>query len=547
MKNVLIASVGRSPIVVTAMVKALEKIKNIIIDQLVLLYPEKQVDILSGIELIEKHCICRDIEQYGLPFQDADSSEQCLFFLQTLYGVLEENTANDIHISLAGGRKSMAAMMFLPTPFYENIKGIYHILDKNEGTGSTNFHALDRLIEKFLIEDPKLSEVMNPPIENLSLIELPFGHFADANNLRNVIASTDFTNENDSVPVLLENLAPDALNFWQTIFQKREAKKEFDIWFSANAKNQFESGHIDQNNFSRYFETSKLKEPAWANKSGKNGGKHCSCRGQSGKDSFHGAKISSTAERVIWFQDESERIVIAELGVENDNKNYQRVSGRAILDKDFFSKKSHSDYKPEFQLHDLSYYSNSILVATLGKNPMVITQACILLENLEHVKIETIVIVFPEKNHDICNSVSLLEKVCKRRNIRIVRFGVSVDDLDDNEKCKIFLKHMVDAVEEIKKSYPDPELRMLLSGGRKGMTALSLLAAQQSNISEIYHTLITNPVLEEKIEKHSKLQNIQRLKSTKEKAKLLFLDDYINDLNKNFAIFQVPVIPLKIM
>jgi len=56
--------------------------------------------------------------------------------------------SNDIvHLSIAGGRKSMAVLMALLGPFYENIRGVYHILDTQEDTDHANFHPLDALLE----------------------------------------------------------------------------------------------------------------------------------------------------------------------------------------------------------------------------------------------------------------------------------------------------------------------------------------------------------------------------------------------------------------
>lgn len=121
MRKALVASLGKSPIVITSAVKAFREQKNIQFDEIDILYPEQQIDIDTGIELIEKHCECKNIKKRPLPFEDADTVENCIFFMQALYGVLDERKNDDVYISIAGGRKSMSALMYAPSTFFGNI------------------------------------------------------------------------------------------------------------------------------------------------------------------------------------------------------------------------------------------------------------------------------------------------------------------------------------------------------------------------------------------------------------------------------------------
>lgn len=549
MSNSLIASLGKSPIVATAMVKAIHEKKNVLFDEVVLLYPEKQLDVQIGIELIEHHCLCKKIVKQPLGFDDANSEDRCMFFLQTLYGVLEDRRGCDVWLSIAGGRKSMSALMYPLAPFYPNIKGVCHILDKHEGTDNTCFHDLDDLIEAFNPDDsdnPELASIMNPPLDNLSLVEIPFESFVNADNLRKLFKEIDFQ-ALDDVPVDLAPLDSDAGEFWNLLFRKEKFPNRNAIWFSETAKKQFENPNINRMNFARYFADSKLKNPSWANKVGKNGGKHPPIlKGKDANIHFFTAKISRTAERVIWREHPPSDVVISELGVENDRGQYKRVGGSIMLNQDFFSTKSVSDYPAKHMLRELPYFGKAVLVATLGKSPMVVTQAVALLEHFENVKIDKVALAHPKLNPDVRNGFDMLKEVFEKKRIDVIDVGMDMDDVDDEEKCKFFLTRLIEVVGNLKNNHPDLDIRMLLSGGRKGMSTLSLLAAQCSGVKNVYHTLITSLELEERLEKEGSLDLLKNLKSKKERAMVLFLENHIKLLDNHFALFKIPVIPLRV-
>ena len=76
------------------------------------------------------------------------------------------------------------------------------------------------------------------------------------------------------------------------------------------------------------------------------------------------------------------------------------------------------------------------------------------------------------------------------------------------------------------------------------MTALSLFAAQRSGITQVYHTLINDPAMEERIESECSLTELNKLGSNEKKAKRMFLDEYSRQINQ-FTLFKIPVIPFK--
>ncbi len=101
---------------------------------------------------------------------------------------------------------------------------------------------------------------------------------------------------------------------------------------------------------------------------------------------------------------------------------------------------------------------------------------------------------------------------------------------------------MVKAADDLIKNHPEDEIRLLLSGGRKGMTALSYFAAQRSGIAKVYHTVITDPELENRVENECSIESLKNLGGRKKRAEKMFLECYPDE---NFELFEIPVIPLK--
>jgi CRISPR-associated Csx14 family protein len=143
MATVLMASLGDSPVVVTAMFDLVkEKTK---IDRLEVFYPGESLALLGYEELIRKALQQKykqqDFSVEGIPldYEDVSGEDAVYDFLRKLYTQLamHQKSGDVVYLSLAGGRKSMAALMALLAPLFPCVRELYHILDKDEGL--TNF------------------------------------------------------------------------------------------------------------------------------------------------------------------------------------------------------------------------------------------------------------------------------------------------------------------------------------------------------------------------------------------------------------------------
>ena len=115
MENVLIATLGESPIVVTAMYDLLKKEKGLAIDRVVVLHPndtQEQALISFAFDLIRQ--VLQDTHECSvipepLPLEDVATEPDTFYFLRTLYRLLNDElkNANNVYLSLAGGRKNM--------------------------------------------------------------------------------------------------------------------------------------------------------------------------------------------------------------------------------------------------------------------------------------------------------------------------------------------------------------------------------------------------------------------------------------------------------
>ncbi len=551
MAHILIATLGESPIVVTSLVNLLQHgvpeqdLAPIELDQVILLYPQGHEQIQYGIELIQQYCRCSCITLEALSFKcqeetqyepDIRNEDDCYTFLRHLQRVLErtQKAQDKVYLSLAGGRKSMSALMGLLSSFYNHIQGVFHILDRYEDDpNNKRFYPLEKLIFHNIDHADEMQNIMNPPAEDLNVIQLPFHSIADAADLR---AWMEHDDPEENIPIHLDWIPEESRGFWKGLFNT-QIESFYRIRLSPSAHKQI-AGNVHK--FSRYFTLSKLRNSQWANKRCKEGscGSHLTWKGTD-KTPFNIAK-SGGAERILWYQHE-QTVVCTELAIEDKNGDYIQVGGSTKINKAFCVKKTAADYPPEFLAPTASSSDDAILIAPLGKSPMVVTQAYTLFSR-EKVNISRVAVIYPEENGDVIDGFDLLQEVFEEKDVLVLEYPVALSDVASTQDCTTFLQELVNTITDLRTQFPEADLRMLLSGGRKGMSALALLAAQQSHISHVYHTLITDQALEDRIEHECSTDQINRMPGTAQKAERLFLDAYPQD---KFVLFGIPVIPLQ--
>src|SRR5581483_11379428 len=73
-----------------------------------------------------------------------------------------------VYLSLAGGRKSMAALMAWIVPFFSCVQNLYHVIDPDE----EHFLSINDLDLGLTPSERELA--MHPELEPLLLVDIPF-------------------------------------------------------------------------------------------------------------------------------------------------------------------------------------------------------------------------------------------------------------------------------------------------------------------------------------------------------------------------------------
>lgn len=170
---VLIASLGRSPGVVTGTVDALINEKK---------KPRRVYIATTGDPLIWERCIPLLKQEFEKNYPDIelladriytrrddiyDETDNAEFIRKTAAVVgREKRVGNDVYMSVAGGRKTMSAAMALIGQLY-GVKAILHLLIDPE-------LEADGVITKLLqLSEERKRLVLHPPVNKYRLIEFP--------------------------------------------------------------------------------------------------------------------------------------------------------------------------------------------------------------------------------------------------------------------------------------------------------------------------------------------------------------------------------------
>ncbi len=174
MEHFLIATLGESPVVITAMYDLLTKQENLPITKVLLLHPQEDL-ILDTIDLIQDALKDRcEVIAEPLPFEDANSEVEAFDFLHVLYMLLNnaQKSGDTVYLSLAGGRKNMSALMAILVPLFPCVKGLYHLIDKDEHSRKQHFKSIEELFE---CSDDERHAFFFPPRDRMKLVDIPYG------------------------------------------------------------------------------------------------------------------------------------------------------------------------------------------------------------------------------------------------------------------------------------------------------------------------------------------------------------------------------------
>lgn len=532
MQRILIATLGEYPTVISGMIKALES-KGIELDLVYILHTQNDKRHIDGmsVEWIQEYTdTAACIRPIPLPFADPHTKDDSLLFLREVATVMENHvySQHEFYLSIAGGRKNMSALLALMSQFYPSIQGVFHLLDQREDTRQSIFYTSEELVD---IQTPeKLKGLFNPAVEYLELINIPCPKaFGEADQLRTFLKQVE--NDQSVSPV---ELSTEAEIFYRTIYGSIRSTELRDVWLSQKAYNRYKAlgpGNIHARDLHDHFERMRYL-PALKQ------GIHAT------SDDLHFFKRRRTPERPLFYttpnpihlypQKPVDKVIIVDIAIEREKK-YSPPTKELLTSIDRKPYKNLTELKPQV----------GALVVPLGKSPMVATQLYTLLQNsgTEGISnIPTIALVYPQVNGTIQNSARLLKNLFKQKGVQQI-YDVpiaGIKDVDSEEACKKFAQKLCDTVRTIKQDHPEQSIALSISGGRKGMSALTLFAAQIMEIDHVYHTLITGVEIERKVQVETSYSSLKTL-SDEEKKNRLFLGRY--DI-QNFSLLRIPVIPL---
>lgn len=527
MANILVATLGDHPAVVTGMVKMLKAQKGITLDEIAVFHTEGSGKLISlGYDLVE--AALKDqylVVQHKLPFADPTSREQSIEFLRSLNNVLNgyDQRGDTVYLSLAGGRKNMSALMAVICQFYPSVKGLFHLITHSDS-------AFPPIEEVFDMPEEKRRLAMHPPEEEMTLVEIPYHTLSNAVELRRYFAAED---RGDNY---LIGLLPTGEQFLREVFQPNQPSELLPLYFTetvwVEVQKLVADGGKRAKNFMTCFE--QMQDPVRLK-----GGLHAS------RDKFAFYKRRRTVERPFFHTEPNpinlfpnkpvKKVIICGLSIEQDDGSYKPTM-ETLLNR--------HDLTPAHAFAEL-YQKPLILVVPLGESPMVASQTYTLLQQAdrewEKQKVVKVVVLYPEQNGPIRDGAKLLEKAFKRRGLAFEKIPITgLRDVDSFENAQIYRDTVIKTINNLRRNHPDKQIALSLSGGRKGMSALTLFAAQVAGVSQVYHTTITDPDYEQMVLRETRLDKLPSNRD--ELAKTLFLDKY--DLS-NFTLFEIPVISLE--
>ena len=553
MSHILVATLGDSPIVVTSMFYLLTEQEQLTVDKVILLHPEGD-NRENGCIVIDEGLrgLCA-VEPYELPFEDTYTEDTCFIFLQCLFALLNDcqKRGDTVYLSLAGGRKNMSALTALVAPFYKCIKGLYHVIDKSEYADRRNFKSIQELTRLYESDRAQLIKAMRPELKDLRLVPIPLENALRVEEpyLQKILTMTPEQlqelwekdpDEADRQQFILQIVKPNIIEPPLQVYFTEKAKEEYeDLKYEADLAKAF-VWCFERMRFATFLAEKKhgpLPDP----KRKKPYPCYVYKRGSTKERPFFHTEPGDIAH---YPQNPVDSVIIERLAWHRRSEILYDPPVEQLMETKY--QKGDKLYRLE-EILNAGKRIPSVLIVPMGTQPMVATQLYTLLTKRERRDIQKVILVYPEGADEVFNSVQTTLDAFDRKGIRCqekpIEDLMDIASRQDCEQYQIALEQIIKEVQETDlQQNPDWRIDLALSGGRKGMAALALFAAQRTQLHEVYHTLIANKELDRRIEFEMGTKEFGRLKS-KEKDEKLFLDAY-KAHEADFRLFKVPIGPL---
>ncbi len=540
MATVLIASLGDSPVVVTAMFDLLQEEKKGI-DQLMVFYTTEELPLIGYEDMILKPLQQRcKVDGIALDANDVGSEEASYEFLRKLYLQLDNHQRNGdrVYLSLAGGRKSMAALMALLAPLFPCVKELYHILDKDEGKKGHHFWSTRRLCDLPTEEDKHRH--LFPSHERVKLISIPYG---ESQHLSAEVKSLLYNITEEQLEELWERDAEQA----KAIKYHRDQGKIISVELTKDVAKQYrEMCKFDvthANNFAICFE--QMHFASYLNQHSHDIYPHKRLH-------FHYYKRHRTVERPVFHTEpidikanpeaSFERVVVSALPIEIEG-SYPGLEKIVKKLKFPLETEKLEDILPQEHIES----KGLILIIPLGTSPMVATQLYQLYTDRGN-KVHSVILVHTQ-NPDVLDSVEIACDAFKGAVVDCKPIPLEGwEDIDTPEACAAYQtlleQTLKQTIQNTRRQNPSCQIELTISGGRKGMAALATFAAQRLGIHHVVHTVIHERLSDKVYEETTieELKKLERTNNTPERENRLFLRKYEADKDA-FVLFNIPILP----
>lgn len=547
MPNILVASLGESPIVVTAMYKLLQEQENIPVDSIMVLYPEGE-DVQWGYIMIEEVLKGKcSLDCLPLQFKDVNGKSESYEFLRSLALQLQvyQRQGDSVYLSLAGGRKNMSALMALIVPFFPCVKRLYHVLDADEVKSQDEVHQFKTVIQLRELSQAKLKEAFFPPLNKMLLVKIPYGEHQYVSER---LLSQIYTLNEEQLKELWENdpIQAEVTEFGRLLTRPDEKGRVLEVRVTEYVKECFADLLKYDVLRARHFK-SCFNQMRYIGQLSRTLSQHMPVK--HGSHVFYYYKRPHTDERVFYHTEPQ------------DIRGYPRADVRQVVISGLvwhYKEKYNIDeatllnlpLTPTYSVESLFFSedvpSDVVLIVPLGTTPMVVTQLYTLLKNEGRI-IRKVAIIYPALSQKVRNSARMVKDAFAYENSALKVDDVPVEGMSDitsEKECADYQKKLEEAIGSLRDRYQGCEIVLSLSGGRKSMAALAMFAAQNKGIRYVYHTLIKDPKFSEEVENKTSVAalGITRV-SKQERNDRLFLRAYQAQQDQ-FVLFKVPVVPL---